>query len=211
MSAAFDAPVSGALFAVEFVLKSSRLGLDRLSTSTVFVSTSVAAGVIGFLRTQGQALGIAGAGTHLVRVQRTEGEGEGERRRGVVGWVCGALEGRKRGRVRTQLDQVDKVKDSLVAGWGSTATTTVPFLCARCACQPSPPLPDRSPPLPLLATPQVGRIPYFSIQPNLLVDVAQFSALGLGECRAAEAETHRVAEGGGWMSAAQAEGRPAAG
>ncbi|KAG2444864.1 hypothetical protein HXX76_001602 [Chlamydomonas incerta] len=91
VSAAFDAPVSGALFAVEFVLKSSRLGLDRLSTSTVFVSTSVAAGVIGFLRTQGQALGIAGAGTHLV-----------------------------------------------------------------------------------------GRIPYFSIQPNLLVDVAQFSALGLG-------------------------------
>ncbi|GLI60659.1 hypothetical protein VaNZ11_002859 [Volvox africanus] len=91
VSAAFDAPVSGALFAVEFVLKSSRLGLDRLSTSTVFVSTSVAAGVIGFLRTQGQALGIAGAGTHLV-----------------------------------------------------------------------------------------GRIPYFSIQPNLLVDVLQFSALGLG-------------------------------
>ncbi|GFR48199.1 hypothetical protein Agub_g10016 [Astrephomene gubernaculifera] len=89
VSAAFDAPVSGALFAVEFVLKSSRLGLDRLSTSTVFVSTSVAAGVIGFLRTQGQALGIAGAGTHLV-----------------------------------------------------------------------------------------GRIPYFSIQPNLLVDVLQFSALG---------------------------------
>ena len=50
VSAAFDAPVAGALFAVEFVLKSSRLGLDRLSTSTVFVSTSVAAGVIGFLR-----------------------------------------------------------------------------------------------------------------------------------------------------------------
>jgi H+/Cl- antiporter ClcA len=45
VSAAFDAPISGALFAVEFVLKSSRLGLDRLSTSTVFVSTSVAAGV----------------------------------------------------------------------------------------------------------------------------------------------------------------------
>jgi H+/Cl- antiporter ClcA len=44
VSAAFDAPVAGALFAVEFVLKSSRLGLDRLSTSTVFVSTSVAAG-----------------------------------------------------------------------------------------------------------------------------------------------------------------------
>lgn len=85
--------MSGALFAVEFVLKSSRLGLDRLSTSTVFVSTSVAAGVVGFLRAQGQALGIAGAGTHLV-----------------------------------------------------------------------------------------GRIPYFSIQPNLLIDVMQFSALGLGEC-----------------------------
>lgn len=94
MSAAFDAPVSGALFAVEFVLKSSRLGLDRLSTSTVFVATSVAAGVIGFLRAQGQALGVAGAATHLV-----------------------------------------------------------------------------------------GRIPYFSIQPNLLVDVMQFSALGLGGCR----------------------------
>lgn len=29
VSAAFDAPVAGALFAVEFVLKSSRLGLDR--------------------------------------------------------------------------------------------------------------------------------------------------------------------------------------
>ncbi len=85
--------MSGALFAVEFVLKSSRLGLDRLSTSTVFVSTSVAAGVVGFLRAQGQALGIAGAGTHLV-----------------------------------------------------------------------------------------GRIPYFSIQPNLLIDVLQFSALGLGGC-----------------------------
>ena len=42
VSAAFDAPVAGALFAVEFVLKSSRLGLDRVSTSTVFVSTSVA-------------------------------------------------------------------------------------------------------------------------------------------------------------------------
>ncbi|KXZ55344.1 hypothetical protein GPECTOR_3g475 [Gonium pectorale] len=107
VSAAFDAPVSGALFAVEFVLKSSRLGLDRLSTSTVFVSTSVAAGVIGFLRTQGQALGIAGAGTHLV-----------------------------------------------------------------------------------------GRIPYFSIQPNLLVDVAQFSALGLGCAMAAVAlyEGVRVCE-----------------
>ncbi|KAG2448571.1 hypothetical protein HYH02_006462 [Chlamydomonas schloesseri] len=107
VSAAFDAPVSGALFAVEFVLKSSRLGLDRLSTSTVFVSTSVAAGVIGFLRTQGQALGIAGAGTHLV-----------------------------------------------------------------------------------------GRIPYFSIQPNLLVDVAQFSALGLGCAVAAVAlyEGVRVSE-----------------
>ncbi|GIL50877.1 hypothetical protein Vafri_6854 [Volvox africanus] len=107
VSAAFDAPVSGALFAVEFVLKSSRLGLDRLSTSTVFVSTSVAAGVIGFLRTQGQALGIAGAGTHLV-----------------------------------------------------------------------------------------GRIPYFSIQPNLLVDVLQFSALGLGCSVAAVAlyEGVRVSE-----------------
>jgi hypothetical protein len=54
------------LFAIEFVLKSSRLGLDRLSTSTVFASTSVAAGVIGFLRSQGQALGITGAATHLV-------------------------------------------------------------------------------------------------------------------------------------------------
>lgn len=54
VSAAFDAPVTGALFAVEFVLKSSRLGLDRLSTSTVFVSTSVAAGVVGFLRAKGQ-------------------------------------------------------------------------------------------------------------------------------------------------------------
>ena len=66
MSAAFDAPATGALFAIEFVLKSSRLGLDRLSTSTVFASTSVAAGVIGFLRGQGQALGITGAATHLV-------------------------------------------------------------------------------------------------------------------------------------------------
>ena len=65
VSAAFDAPVAGALFAVEFVLKSSRLGLDRLSTSTVFVSTSVAAGAIHFLRDKGQALGIGGAG-HLV-------------------------------------------------------------------------------------------------------------------------------------------------
>lgn len=52
MTAAFDAPVAGALFAIEFVLKSSRLGLDRLSTSTVFVATSVAAGVEGFLRSQ---------------------------------------------------------------------------------------------------------------------------------------------------------------
>jgi Voltage gated chloride channel len=66
VSAAFDAPATGALFAIEFVLKSSRLGLDRLSTSTVFASTSVAAGVIGFLRGQGQALGITGAATHLV-------------------------------------------------------------------------------------------------------------------------------------------------
>ncbi|GFH16342.1 uncharacterized protein HaLaN_12739, partial [Haematococcus lacustris] len=54
VTAAFDAPVAGALFAIEFVLKSSRLGLDRLSTSTVFVATSVAAGVEGFLRSQGQ-------------------------------------------------------------------------------------------------------------------------------------------------------------
>jgi H+/Cl- antiporter ClcA len=54
VTAAFDAPVAGALFAIEFVLKSSRLGLDRLSTSTVFVATSVAAGVEGFLRAQGQ-------------------------------------------------------------------------------------------------------------------------------------------------------------
>eukprot|EP00798_Chlamydomonas_sp_ICE-L_P028218 gene28218-31321_t len=61
VSAAFDAPVAGALFAVEFVLKANRLGLDRLSTSTVFVSTSVAAGVVGFLRAEGQALGITGA------------------------------------------------------------------------------------------------------------------------------------------------------
>ena len=44
VSAAFDAPVAGAFFAVEFVLKSNLLGLDRLSTATVFVSTSVAAG-----------------------------------------------------------------------------------------------------------------------------------------------------------------------
>ncbi len=66
ISAAFDAPTSGALFAVEFVLKSSRLGLDRLSTSTVFASTSVAAGVVGFLRSEGRALGIAGASQHLV-------------------------------------------------------------------------------------------------------------------------------------------------
>jgi H+/Cl- antiporter ClcA len=66
VSAAFDAPTSGALFAVEFVLKSSRLGLDRLSTSTVFASTSVAAGVVGFLRSEGRALGIAGASQHLV-------------------------------------------------------------------------------------------------------------------------------------------------
>eukprot|EP00775_Hariotina_reticulata_P005436 gene5436-5669_t len=91
VSAAFDAPATGALFAIEFVLKSSRLGLDRLSTSTVFASTSVAAGVIGFLRSQGQALGITGAATHLV-----------------------------------------------------------------------------------------GRIPYFSINPNLLTDVLQFSVLGVG-------------------------------
>lgn len=66
MSAAFDAPATGALFAIEFVLKSSRLGLDRLSTSTVFAATSVSAGVVGFLRSQGQALGITGAATHLV-------------------------------------------------------------------------------------------------------------------------------------------------
>lgn len=66
VSAAFDAPATGALFAVEFVLKSSRLGLDRLSTSTVFASTSVAAGAVGFLRGQGRALGITGAATHLV-------------------------------------------------------------------------------------------------------------------------------------------------
>ncbi|WIA38514.1 hypothetical protein OEZ86_001836 [Tetradesmus obliquus] len=91
VSAAFDAPATGALFAIEFVLKSSRLGLDRLSTSTVFASTSVAAGVIGFLRSQGQALGITGAATHLV-----------------------------------------------------------------------------------------GRIPYFSVNPNLLTDVLQFSVLGVG-------------------------------
>ncbi|MEW5302860.1 MAG: hypothetical protein WDW36_005601 [Sanguina aurantia] len=91
VSAAFDAPVTGALFAVEFVLKSSRLGLDRLSTSTVFVATSVAAGVVGLLRAKGQALGLTGAGTHLV-----------------------------------------------------------------------------------------GRIPYFSVQTNLIVDVLEFSALGVG-------------------------------
>lgn len=66
VSAAFDAPATGALFAIEFVLKSSRLGLDRLSTSTVFAATSVSAGVVGFLRSQGQALGITGAATHLV-------------------------------------------------------------------------------------------------------------------------------------------------
>lgn len=66
VSAAFDAPATGALFAIEFVLKSSRLGLDRLSTSTVFAATSVSAGMIGFLRGQGQALGITGAATHLV-------------------------------------------------------------------------------------------------------------------------------------------------
>lgn len=90
VSAAFDAPTSGALFAVEFVLKSSRLGLDRLSTSTVFASTSVAAGAIGFLRSAGRDLGIAGASQHLV-----------------------------------------------------------------------------------------GRIPYFSVQPNLLIDVLEFSALGV--------------------------------
>lgn len=66
VSAAFDAPATGALFAIEFVLKSSRLGLDRLSTSTVFAATSVSAGVVGFLRGQGQALGITGAATHLV-------------------------------------------------------------------------------------------------------------------------------------------------
>lgn len=41
VTAAFDAPVAGALFAIEFVLKSSRMGLDRLSTSTVFVATAV--------------------------------------------------------------------------------------------------------------------------------------------------------------------------
>ena len=66
VSAAFDAPATGALFAVEFVLKSSRLGLDRLSTSTVFAATSVAAGTVGFLRMEGKALGITGAATHLV-------------------------------------------------------------------------------------------------------------------------------------------------
>ncbi|GAX78773.1 hypothetical protein CEUSTIGMA_g6210.t1 [Chlamydomonas eustigma] len=96
VSAAFDAPVAGALFAVEFVLKSSRLGLDRLSTSTVFVSTSVAAGVVGFLRAKGQALGILGSASHLV-----------------------------------------------------------------------------------------GRIPYFSMQPNLLYDVLEFSLLGVGCASAA--------------------------
>lgn len=107
VSAAFDAPVAGALFAVEFVLKSSRLGLDRLSTSTVFVSTSVAAAVVGFLRSEGQQLGISGAASHLV-----------------------------------------------------------------------------------------GRIPYFSIQPNLLYDVAQFSLLGVGCAGAAVAlyEGVRVSE-----------------
>jgi H+/Cl- antiporter ClcA len=66
VSAAFDAPATGALFAVEFVLKSSRLGLDRLSTSTVFAATSVAAATVGFLRSEGKALGITGAATHLV-------------------------------------------------------------------------------------------------------------------------------------------------
>jgi H+/Cl- antiporter ClcA len=66
VSAAFDAPVAGALFAVECGLKSSRLGLDRLSTSTVFVATSVASAVVGFLRAKGQALGFAGASSHLV-------------------------------------------------------------------------------------------------------------------------------------------------
>eukprot|EP00195_Chlamydomonas_chlamydogama_P005828 CAMPEP_0202903764 /NCGR_PEP_ID=MMETSP1392-20130828/26154_1 /ASSEMBLY_ACC=CAM_ASM_000868 /TAXON_ID=225041 /ORGANISM="Chlamydomonas chlamydogama, Strain SAG 11-48b" /LENGTH=634 /DNA_ID=CAMNT_0049591089 /DNA_START=664 /DNA_END=2568 /DNA_ORIENTATION=+ len=107
VSAAFDAPVAGALFAVEFVLKSSRLGLDRLSTSTVFVSTSVAAAFIGFLRAKGQALGITGAASHLV-----------------------------------------------------------------------------------------GRIPYFSIQPNLLYDVLEFGLLGLGCAGAAVAlyEGVRVSE-----------------
>ena len=52
VTAAFDAPVAGALFAIEFVLKGSRLGLDRLSTSTVFVAVAVAAGVEAVLRTQ---------------------------------------------------------------------------------------------------------------------------------------------------------------
>uniref|UniRef100_A0A7S0RZ83 Chloride channel protein n=1 Tax=Chlamydomonas leiostraca TaxID=1034604 RepID=A0A7S0RZ83_9CHLO len=66
VTAAFDAPVAGVLFAIEFVLKSSRLGLDRLSTSTVFVGASVAAGVEGYLRTQGQLLGLKGAASHLV-------------------------------------------------------------------------------------------------------------------------------------------------
>lgn len=42
------------------------LMLDRLSTSTVFVSTSVAAAVVGFLRAKGQALGVTGAASHLV-------------------------------------------------------------------------------------------------------------------------------------------------
>lgn len=39
---------------------------NRLSTSTVFVSTSVAAAVVGFLRAKGQALGVTGAASHLV-------------------------------------------------------------------------------------------------------------------------------------------------
>ena len=38
----------------------------RLSTATVFVSTSVAAGIVGFLRSNGQALGFTGAASHLV-------------------------------------------------------------------------------------------------------------------------------------------------
>mmetsp|Transcript_21002 Transcript_21002/g.58374 ORF Transcript_21002/g.58374 Transcript_21002/m.58374 type:complete len:766 (+) Transcript_21002:1061-3358(+) len=66
VTAAFDAPVAGALFAIEFVLKSSRMGLDRLSTSTVFVATAVAAGVENVLRNQGQLLGLQGAASHLV-------------------------------------------------------------------------------------------------------------------------------------------------
>ena len=120
VSAAFDAPVAGALFAVEFVLKSSRLGLDRLSTSTVFVSTSVAAGVVGFLR-----------------------------------WVLGRI---------MPPAAFDKLRpDSSETPDYSHTSTSHPRLRAK----------GQALGFTGAASHLVGRIPYFSSQPNLIWDVAE--------------------------------------